>query len=79
MAALRTSIQFMSDSFEDQKKSYEALTNENNNLKKIVLLLESRLEIMEQREKANNIVIAGVPKQRETNMNAVSKKFFTSM
>lgn len=76
----------MSDSFEDQKKSYEkaleeikSLKNENTYLKNKVLLLETKFDTWEQKEKANNLIIVGIPKQTESNTTKITKRIFESM
>lgn len=86
LSELKNSVQFMSDAFEDQKRLYEQsleeikiLRNENNTLKAKVTVLESKFDMLEQKEKANNIIISGVPKQTETNTGVISKQIFTSM
>lgn len=86
LGALKTSVQFMSDSFEDQKKRYEealheikALQAENNVLKTKISILETKFDQLEQKDKANNIVIVGVPEQREKNTKVITKQIFTSM
>lgn len=83
---LEQSVQFMSNAFEQQKKAYEdalgevkMLKKENNQLKSRVQLLETSLDAMEQREKANNIIIVGVPKQTESNLQTITKKICTAL
>lgn len=80
------SIQFMSESFEEQKRVFEivlednkALQKENENLKMRMQTLEGRMEALEAAEKSKNLIVAGVPKQPNLDTVATIKKIFTSM
>lgn len=76
----------MSESFEEQKRVFEivlednkALQKENENLKMRMQTLEGRMEALEAAEKSKNLIVAGVPKQPNLDTVATIKKIFTSM
>lgn len=86
ISELGDSIQFMSDSFEDQKRVFEGVLVENQTLKKEneelrrrVQLVEARMESFEITEKSKNLIVAGVPKQTNLDTVGTIKKIFTSM
>ncbi|CAH1963566.1 unnamed protein product [Acanthoscelides obtectus] len=67
---LSESIQYMSDSFDDQKRALESVLLENKtlkketaDLKKRLQMLEGRVEAFENKERTKNMIVAGVPKQ----------------
>lgn len=67
---LEKSVQFMSNCFEEQKAEYhralqeiKVLKKENISLKERILVLESKMDSIESKERANNMIIVGVPKQ----------------
>lgn len=66
------SVQFMSDSFEEQKNKFESilevvkqLRKENEELKERLDVVETKLDSIEVKEKEKNLLVVGVPKQRE--------------
>lgn len=80
MKELRTSVQYMSDAFDDNKLATEEVVNEirrlrqeNVCLQKKVQLLENKINYQEQKEKQNNLIIVGVPKQPDDIKKTVSK------
>lgn len=84
--SLERSVQFMSNEFEQQKKAYEdalgeikMLKKDNVQLKQRIQLLESTLDGIEQHERANNLIIVGVPKQKEPNLHKITKKICKAM
>lgn len=67
---LKKSVQYMSDSFDDQKveiknllSEIKQLKDENTKLSQRVQILEDKINQQEQKEKENNIVVTGIPKQ----------------
>lgn len=81
MAEVKTSVQYMSNLFEEQKGSFEeilkefrALKKENTALKERVKSLETRIMDLEQNEKARNIVVVGVPKQNNMGPERIVKQ-----
>lgn len=86
MLEIKKSVQYMSDAFEEQKRvCQEALREvgvikkENGELKQRVHLLETRLDVMEQRGKTNNMIIVGVPKQGGSDANTVVRKICSAI
>lgn len=86
MNDIRKSIQFMSNAFEDQKKSFEkilleikTLRKENVELKKRINTLEDRLESMEVSERANNIILSGIPRQPELSTSKIAARIFKAL
>ncbi|XP_060520871.1 uncharacterized protein LOC132698665 [Cylas formicarius] len=84
MSNFKTSVQYMSDSFDEQNGTFakllveiKALRQENVDLKQRIKQLETTFDEIEQKEKANNIIIAGIPKQRDSNTNNIVQKIFT--
>nr|CAI5834633.1 unnamed protein product [Callosobruchus analis] len=78
---IERSVQFMSDSFEEQKTKFEAIMEEtktlrveNNKLKERIRSLETRFDDLEVEKRANNILIDGVPKQAEQNIASTVNK-----
>lgn len=83
---LKTSIQYMSNKFEDQKALCEEMTDlnkkllkQNENLHSRVNDLECRLNDIEQKEKAKNIVVSGIPEQENKTVKEVVNKLITGM
>lgn len=81
MTEIKTSVQYMSDSFEEQKCSFDkileefrALRRENTVLKERMRGLEARIMDLEQNEKARNIVVMGVPKQNNLDCDRIVKQ-----
>lgn len=69
---IKKSLQFMSDSFDEQKIyidkmiiEMKLLKEKNANLEQKVQVLEDRINIKEQKEKENNLIVVGIPKQNE--------------
>ena len=67
---LENAVQYMSDSFEEQKTKFEeimkevtTLRTENEALKMRVHRLEARMDDIDIKERATNLIIDGVPKQ----------------
>lgn len=86
LSDISKSIQFMSDAFEDQKESFkkilveiQTLRKENVELRKRINTLEDRLERMEVSERANNIIISGIPKQTELSTTRITAKIFKGL
>lgn len=83
---LERCVQFMSDSFDDLKKKFDdvisqtkELRKENIMLKEKVQALEIKFDELEVKERADNIIIGGVPKQPEENTGTVVHKILTAM
>lgn len=71
----------MSNSFDEQKTKFDnllteikALRNENKDLKYHIQTLEAKLDDMETKEKACNIIVSGVPKQTDPNPRNIMSK-----
>lgn len=86
LAELRHSIQHMSECFDEQRTSLARivsemgkLRDENALLKRRVETLETKLDLQEQRERQNNIVVVGVPKQPEQDTKGTIRKVMESM
>lgn len=78
---MERSMNFMSASFEDQKtkfevifKEYKALKIDNEALKQQINKLEIRLDEMELKERENNLIIVGVPKQPDYSAQQIAIK-----
>lgn len=83
---LEKSVQYMSDSFEDQKTKFEyilkevkSLRQENEALKQRLQFLEAKFDEIEVKEKARNIIVAGVPKQTEGDAGTIITKVLGAM
>lgn len=83
---IEKSVQHMSDTYDQQKSAFEKLVSEIKGLRKENLHLKQRLEVveakldeMEQKDKANNLIVVGVPKQREQNISDSVGKIFKSL
>ncbi|XP_072380808.1 uncharacterized protein [Diabrotica undecimpunctata] len=83
---LEDAMQFMSDSFEEQKTRFESvleelkiLKHENQEMKKRLQIIESKLDDIEVREKENNIIVAGVPKQVNKSPIQIMNKILRAM
>lgn len=70
LGELKRSVQHMSDCFDEQKTSVEKvmseiklLREENTKLKQRVEVLEEKINYQEQKERDNNVVVSGIPKQ----------------
>lgn len=79
---MKTSVQYMSDSFDENKLATEEIINEvkrlrqeNIKLQKKVQILETKINNQEQKEKQKNIIVVGVPKQQPDDnvKNTISK------
>lgn len=86
LSNLEQSVQFMSNAFEQQKKAYEdalgeikILRKDNAQLKQRVELLENTLDRIEQHERDKNLIIVGVPKQNEPNLQKITRKICKAM
>lgn len=82
LSELKKSMQFLSDSFEDQKTQFKKtleevkqLKDENNRLNEKVVIMEEKLNQIEQREKEKNMVVSGIPKQNEELAETMKKVF----
>lgn len=80
------SIQYMSDSFEEQKVKFESvlvevtmLRKENETLKHRLQSLESKFDDLEVKGKENNIVVVGVPSQDDSDTGNIVSKIVTAM
>lgn len=85
LAEIKKSLQFVSDNFDDQKKTIDTillemrkLKEENNSLQIKVKEMEQQMSVSEQKEKECNLIITGVPKQ-EDEPKTVIKKLFKAM
>lgn len=83
---LEKSVQFMSDSFEDQKRKFEnalselqELKKENRGLKERIQVLETKFDELEVKERANNIIIDGVPLQSVDETGKIFTKILGAM
>lgn len=83
---LEKSMNFISTCFEEQKAQVQEalqevreLRRENNTLKLKVQQLEVKMDNIESKEKANNMVIVGVPKQANMNEKQITHKILNSM
>lgn len=86
MRELQESINFMSDKFEEQKKSYEdalernkELTEINKNLLSRVEILEFKINESEQKEKSKNIVVSGIPVQETKSTKEVVEQLLAGL
>lgn len=77
---IKKSVQFISDSFDEQKQAIDKMLlemklirDENNMLKQKLQTLEDRINAKEQKEKENNLLIVGIPKQNEEPKKIVEK------
>lgn len=80
MGEIRKSIQYMSDSFEDQRTTIKRmfseikeLKEENHSLKIKVRALEDKQNANEQKDKENNVIVVGIPKQAEETKQVINK------
>ncbi|KAG5895051.1 hypothetical protein JTB14_021879 [Gonioctena quinquepunctata] len=85
LADIKKSIQFMSDSFEEQKKATDTillemrrLTEDNTLLQSKVREMEQIMNTNEQKEKEGNVILAGIPKQ-EDEPKTIADKVFKAM
>ena len=76
----------MSDSFEEQKEKFndilkevKALRKENEYLKQRLQLMEAKFDDMEVQKRANNIIVAGVPKQTDINTDNIVCKILSAI
>lgn len=75
---IRSSIEFMSNKYEDMRTKVETLEAERKADRKYILTLENKLEMMERRTRQSNLEIRNVPKiptnpeSRETKKDLVS-------
>lgn len=83
---LEKSMNFISTCFEEQRAQFEKtlqevkeLKKENNILKHKVQQLEVKMDNIESKEKANNMIIVGVPKQVNMNEKQITHKILSSM
>lgn len=83
---IEKSMQHMSDTYDEQKLAFEKLVTEIKGLRKENLHLRQRLEVVEakldeieQKDKANNLIVVGVPKQKEKDISSSVKKIFESV
>ncbi|XP_072400320.1 uncharacterized protein [Diabrotica undecimpunctata] len=79
-------MQFMSDSFEEQKTRFESvleelkiLKHENQKMKKRLQIMESKMDDIEVREKENNIIVSGIPKQVNKSSIQIMNKILRAM
>lgn len=79
-------MQFLSTSFEEQKTKFENmlklnkdLRKDNETLKQRVQVLETKLDSLEIKEKANNLIIVGVPKQVDCDTHQITEKILKSL
>lgn len=86
LGALEKSVQFMSDAFEEQKAKFESLMEETRSLRREnvalterVQLLESKLDELEVKERACNVIINGVPKQTDPDTNKIATKIILGL
>lgn len=86
MEDLKTSVQFMSDSFEEQKAmskdvlaEVKLLRDENQTLKRRLEVLEQKMNIQEQKERQNNIIVTGIPAQENEDTKEVMNKVLNTM
>ena len=86
MKELKESVQFMSNSFDDHKTKIEKVMKElkqikrkNMDLKTKLNELEKKINNQEQKEKQNNMIIVGVPKQNEKDPKKTVKKIIRAM
>ncbi|CAH0551330.1 unnamed protein product [Brassicogethes aeneus] len=68
----KKSVQYISDAFEEQKAATEEAIDEIKRLNEENVLLKSKINVLEvstqeQKEKQNNLIVAGIPKQKEEN------------
>lgn len=86
MQELKNSVQYMSDSFEDQKSTTEKLLaemkllrDENRALKQRLKALEEKSNILEQKERQNNMIVTGIPSQENENTRQVIHQVLQTM
>ncbi|KAL3284305.1 hypothetical protein HHI36_018463 [Cryptolaemus montrouzieri] len=84
--SIKKSAQFISNNFDEQRNPIDTLIwgiedikNENETLKEKHKNLETRINITEQKEKANNLVLIGVPEQNDIDEKQAVDKIFTTI
>lgn len=85
-AELKRSVQYISDSFDEQKVIIEKLVletkqlnEENKHIKGKVRELETKINDIEQREREKNLIINGIPKQENSNATEIVFQIAGSM
>lgn len=83
---LKASMQFMSDKFEEQSRAYielvktnKALITQNNSNLERLESLDCRVSELEQKEKQNNIVVSGIPRQPNKTVKEIAGQLFQGM
>lgn len=83
---IEKAVQFMSNSFDEQKAKFDSileevrgLRKENMDLKLRLQAVESKLEAMEVKDRAANIIIAGVPKQPNLDSRKISERILEGL
>lgn len=83
---LEQSVQFVSDSFEELKRKFEAVLGETKELRKENNMLRDRIKVLELisdeqevKERSNNIIIGGVPKQPEENTANIIESILSAL
>lgn len=56
------------DSLSDRLNNYDKLEDHNSKLQNDVAILSNKLELMEQRQRQNNVIIQGIPESRNENI-----------
>ena len=86
MIDFRNSVTYVSNAFDEQKILFEKSVNEINSLKKENTSLKQRLDFLEtkfeeqeQKEKTNNVVIVGVPKQNHPDTTKIVSSIFSTL
>lgn len=81
---IKNSVQYMSDKFEEQRNKMDEmlaeikkLRDEKALLQQRVNLLERKMNTIEQKEKENNLVVVGIPKQNNEPRISIEKVFQT--
>lgn len=86
IAEIKKTVQYISDSFDEQRIQIKNLTaevkkarEENHLLKQRIDTLEIKMNTQEEKERENNVIISGVPKQEETNTTQTVLRIVNSL
>ncbi|KAL3281336.1 hypothetical protein HHI36_004543 [Cryptolaemus montrouzieri] len=76
--SMKESVQFMPDSYEEYrvtmeniKEQLKTISKENELLQNRITILETNNDNLEQKERSNNLVTTGIPKQKDEDVGKV--------
>ncbi|KAL3288753.1 hypothetical protein HHI36_003188 [Cryptolaemus montrouzieri] len=82
--SMKESVQFMSDSYEEYrvtmkniKEQLKTISKENE--QNSYPILETKINNLEQKKRSNNLVITGIPKQKDEDVGKVVQKVLTTL